>query len=191
SLRSGGAGDFAPRCGFGSPASDSGGEGNGFRCRGPNNYVRNNVAANADAFGFDLAAGSLELTRIPAFRGADTSVRAETAALDPTSAPVLEFDNNQAYGAMQVGVARGWNGTSTHLRVWHASRHGLTGAPADSLTIDHAIIRGDATLLASAIENPTGIWLADYSAKTVRVRNADVQGLRTGVASLFYQGTRL
>ena len=189
-LRIEGSGDFAPRSGYGGPTPDPGGEGAGFWFRGPNNYIRNNVAANADAFGFGLAAGSLDVVPIPAFKGADTSRRAETVSLDTTNAAVPEFRGNEAYGAMQAGVAWGWNGVIGDLRVWHASRHGLTAAPADSLTLDRLTIRGDARLLADPAENPAGIWLSNYAAKTILVRDADVQGLRTGVTSPFYQGFR-
>jgi hypothetical protein len=187
-LRSGGSGDFAPRSGYGGAGPDPGGEGVGFWFRGPNNYIRNNVAANADSFGFGLAAGSLDVVRIPSFKGADTSKNAETVALDTTGADVLEFVNNEAYGAMQAGVAWGWNGAISDLRVWHTSRHGLTGTPADRLTVDRVTIRGDKAILANQAENPTGVWLSNYIAKTIVVRNADVQGMRTGVSSPFYHG---
>jgi hypothetical protein len=186
-LRSEGSGDFAPRSGYGGPAPDPGGEGSGFWFRGPNNYIRNNVAANADAFGFDLAAGSLDVIRIPAFKGAETSRMAETVALDTTSAPVLDFDANEAYGAMQAGVAWGWNGAITNLRVWHPSRHGLTLTPADTLVVDRVTIRGDKSVLADQVESPSGIWVGNYRSKTIVLRNADVQGMRTGVSSPFYQ----
>jgi hypothetical protein len=187
-LRSEGSGDFAPRSGYAGVGVDPGGEGAGFWFRGPNNYIRNNVAASADAFGFGLAAGSLDVVRIPAFKGADTSRGAETVALDTTSAAVLEFTNNEAYGAMQAGVAWGWNGTIANLRVWHTSRHGVTGTPTDKLVVDRVTIRGDKAILASQAENPAGIWLSNFSAKTVLVRDADVQGMRTGISSPFYQG---
>jgi len=68
-LRSEGSGDFAPRSGYSGAGPDPGGEGSGFWFRGPNNYIRNNVAANADVFGFDLAAGQLGDVRIPEFKG--------------------------------------------------------------------------------------------------------------------------
>src|SRR5579863_1270322 len=180
-LRSEGSGDLAPRSGYGGPGPDPGGEGAGFWFRGPNNYIRNNVAANADAFGFDLAAGALDVIHIPAFKGADTSRAAETATLDTTSADVLDFSNNEAYGAMQVGVAWGWNGTIANLRVWHTSRHGLTGAPTDRLVVDRITVRGDKSILASQVETPAGIWLSNYAAKTILLRDADVQGMRTGI----------
>ncbi len=187
-VRSEGSGDFAPRSGYGGAAADPGGEGAGFWFRGPNNYIRNNVAASADAFGFGVAGGSLDLVRIPAFKGADTSRVADTVPLDTTSAAVLDFSNNEAYGAMQAGVAWGWNGVITNLRVWHTSRHGVTAMPTDALTLDRVTIRGDQSVLASRAENPAGIWLSDYAAKTIVVRDADVRGMRTGIASPFYQG---
>jgi G8 domain-containing protein len=189
-MRAEGSGDFAPRSGYGGPLPDPGGEGAGFWFRGPNNYIRNNVAANADAFGFGLAVGALGVVHIPAFKGADTSHDAETVTLDTTGAPVLEFSNNEAYGAMQAGVAFGWNGTISNLRAWHTSRHGLTATPADKLVVDRIVVRGDPAILARQAESPAGIWLSNYVAKTIVLRDADVQGMRTGVSSPFYQEFR-
>jgi G8 domain len=189
-LRSEGSGDFAPRSGYAGPQPDPGGEGAGFWFRGPNNYIRGNVAANADAFGFGLAAGSLGVVHVPAFKGADTSLDAQTLTLDTTDAPVLEFTDNEAYGAMQAGVAWGWNGAITNLRVWHPSRSGLTATPTDKLLVDRVTIRGDTSVLASQVESPAGVWLSDYVARTIVIRDADVQGMRTGISSPFYQGYR-
>jgi hypothetical protein len=189
-LRAEGSGDFAPRSGYGGPTPDPGGEGAGFWFRGPNNYIRNNVAANGDAFGFGLAAGSLGTVHIPAFKGADTSQVNETTMLDTTGAAVLEFSHNEAYGAMQAGVAWGWNGTVADLRVWHTSRHGLTATPADKLLVDRITVRGDKSVLARQVENPAGVWMSNYVAKTIVVRGADIQGMRVGVSSPFYQEIR-
>ena len=189
-LRIEGSGDFAPRSGYGGPTPDPGGEGAGFWFRGPNNYIRNNVAANADAFGFGLAAGSLGTVNIPAFKGADTSQMNETKPLDTTGAAVLEFTQNEAYGAMQAGVAWGWNGTVADLRVWHTSRHGLTATPADKLLVDRITVRGDKSVLSRQVENAAGVWISNYVAKTIVVRGADIQGMRVGVTSPFYQEFR-
>lgn len=187
-MRSEGSGDFAPRSGYGGAGPDPGGEGAGFWFRGANNYIRNNVAANADAFGFGLAAGLLGSVRIPAFKGADTSIEGETTSLDTTGSPILEFTNNEAYGAIQAGAAMGWNGTISNFRVWHPSRHGLTCTPTDRLVIDQVTVRGDKSVLADEQESPAGLWFSNYVAKSLVVRNADVQGMRIGVASPFYQG---
>jgi hypothetical protein len=185
-VRSEGSGEFAPRSGYGGATSDPGGEGAGFWLRGPNNIVRNNVSANVDVFGYGIAAGGLGTVRIPRFRGADTSKEGEYVALDTTDAPLLEFTGNEAYGAIQTGVAVGWNGTLQNLLVWHASRYAITAFPTDRLTIDHVVVRGDAAVLSKPFENPVGIWFSDYAAKTVTVRNADVQGTRVAVSSPFF-----
>jgi hypothetical protein len=185
-LRSEGSGEFAPRSGYGGATNDPGGEGAGFWLRGPNNILRNNVAANVDVFGYGIAAGALGTVRIPKFKGADTTKDGEYVEIDTTDAPVLEFSGNEAYGAIQTGVAIGWNGTLTGSRMWHTSRHAITAFPTDRLVVDGFVGRGDATVLQGALENPTGIWFGNYAAKTVTVRNADVQGLRVGVASPFF-----
>src|SRR5215831_6711648 len=119
-MRSQGSGDFAPRSGYSGAGPDPGGEGGGFWFRGPNNYIRNNVAANADVFGFQLAAGSLDSVRIPAAKGADMATDRETVPIDMTDARVLEFVNNEAYGAIQTGLAFGWNGEIKNFRAWNA-----------------------------------------------------------------------
>jgi G8 domain-containing protein len=186
-MRSEGSGEFAPRSGYGGAAPDPGGEGAGFWFRGPNNYIRNNVAANADVFGFGLAAGSLDTVRVPKFKGADMSNDAETVAMDTTEAPVLEFANNEAYGAIQTGAACGWNGDIKNFHVWNASRHGLTAAPTDKLLVDSMIVRGDPSVLANEFEVPAGVWVSNYLAKSIIVRNADVQGVRSGVLSPFFR----
>lgn len=188
-MRSEGSGEFAPRSGYGGATADPGGEGAGFWLRGPNNVLRNNVAANVDVFGYAIAAGALGEARIPAFKGADTSKDGEYTLIDTTDAPLLEFAGNEAYGAIQTGVAIGWNGTLRDSRVWHASRHGVTAFPTDRLTIDGLTGRGDPAVLGDPSENPTGIWFTDYAAKSVRVRNVNIQGLRVGVASPFFHRT--
>ena len=125
-MRSGGSGDFAPRSGYSGAGNDPGGEGAGFWFRGPNNYIRNNVAANADTFGFGLAAGALGDVRIPAFKGADTSNDKETKLIDTTAA-VLEFTGNEAYGAIQTGVA--WVGTEPSPTSALGTRRGMASPP--------------------------------------------------------------
>jgi hypothetical protein len=185
-VRTHGAGDVAPRGGSygGGPGPEPGGEGSGFWFSGPNNYIRNNVAASADVFGFSLA-GSIGTVRIPAGKGADTTAEAETQPFDTAASPVLEFAGNEAYGALQVGVDCGWNGVVSNFVVWNAARHGVVGTPTRQLVIDGLVARGEPTVLVDRLENPTGVWLGDYLAKQIVIRNADIEGLRTGIASPF------
>ena len=186
SMRSEGSGEFAPRSGYGGASNDPGGEGAGFWMRGPNNILRDNVAANVDVFGYGIAAGGLGEVRIPAFKGADTSKDGEYELVDMTDVSVMEFTGNEAYGAIQTGVAIGWNGTLGDSRVWHASRHAVSAFPTDRLTIEGFTVRGDDAVLEYTSENPTGIWFSDYASKTVSLRDVNIQGLRVGVASPFF-----
>jgi hypothetical protein len=82
-----------------------------------------------------------------------------------------------------AGAAFGWNGLVANLGAWHTSRRGLNGSPTDKLVIDGLVVRGDKSLFESPIENPAGVWLSNYAAKTIVVRNADAQGTETGVSS--------
>jgi hypothetical protein len=186
-VRSQGSGDAIPRGGYGGGGPEPGAEGSAFWFSGPNNYIRNNVAANADAFGFSLAGPAGEM-RVPAAAGADMLRAAETRPLDPVAAPVLEFSNNEAYGAMQIGVDCNWNGVISNVTVWHAARNGIVGMPASRLVIDGLVARGEPAILSDAQENPTGVWLGNYIGREIVVRNADIEGLRTGVSSPFVAG---
>src|SRR6266568_2531237 len=174
------------RSGYSGVGPDPGGEGGGFWFRGPNNYIRNNVAANADVFGFQLAAGALDTIRIPKFKSADMADDRETVPIDTTNEKVLEFVNNEAYGAIQTGVAFGWNGEIKNFRTWNPARQGLTVIPTDKLTIDAITVRGDKSVLVDAEERAAGVWVGNYLAKSITIRNADIQGMRTGVASPFF-----
>jgi hypothetical protein len=193
-LRVKGSGEFAPRSGYAGTAPDPGGEGNGFWFRGPDNYIRNNVAADADAVGFGLAAGGLGTVRVPAFKGADPNVDAQATHVDTTLAPVLEFTNNEAYAGMITGATWGWNGTVANFRAWHTSRQAFTATPTDTLTLDRVTLLGDASIMTAGApmfglgvwQNPVGIWISNYMAKGVVVKDANIQGMRAGIVSPFY-----
>jgi hypothetical protein len=185
-MRSLGTGEFAPRSGYGGATVDPGGEGSGFWLRGPNNILRDNVAANVDVFGFAIAAGSLGKVKVPSRKGGDPSKDGEFTEVDTTTQGVLEFTGNEAYGALQTGVAIGWNAMMKNTRVWHASRNALTAFPADTLTIDGFVARGDPAVLSSPFETPTGIWFNNYAAKNVNIQGANIQGLRVGISSPFF-----
>ena len=185
SVRTEGAGDNAPpRGGYGGGGPDPGGDGSSFWFSGPNNYVRNNVAASAEMSGFSLAGGA-GVVRIPAAKGSDTTRLSDTKPLDIRTAATLEFANNEAYGAMQVGLECSWSAVVSKFVVWNASRYGMIGNPAETLEIDRFVARGQPAHLADTGENPTGIWLGDYAGKQIVVRGADIEGWRTGVASPF------
>ena len=58
--------------------------------------------------------------------------------------------------------------------------------PTDKLLIDSVTVRGDISVLANEFESPAGVWLSNYMSKSIVVRNANVQGMRVGVASPFF-----
>lgn len=171
---------------YGASLVDVGGDGAGFWFRGPNNYIRNNVAAGHEKFGFALPAAALGSVRVPAFKGADTSKAAESVQTDMTTAAVLEFTNNEAYGTIQSGLSSVWNGTFVNLAVWHASHHGFTGSPPEKAVLDRLRVFGDVTALGSESESPVGVWISNYISKSVTVTDANVQGMRVGVLSPFF-----
>jgi hypothetical protein len=188
SLRTPGSRDAVQGNGYSSVLPNPGADGSAFWFRGPNNYIRNNVAADAADAGFGLPGSALGMVRIPKFKGADTSQASESVQFNTSEASVLEFSNNEAYGAIQSGVKWGWSGTIANLTVWHASQHGIIATPTKKLVIEKVKVRGDSTVLASADEHPVGVWIANYVSRDVSVVNADIQGTRIGVASPFFYG---
>jgi G8 domain-containing protein len=188
SLQTAGSRDAAPGNGYSTVLPNPGGDGSAFWFRGPNNSIRNNVAASAAESGFGLPVTALGNIRVPKFRGADTSLAAESTLLDTDHAAVPEFSNNEAYGAVQSGVVWAWSGTIAGLKVWHTSRHAVTATPSEKVAIEGLTARGDASVLADVSQNPVGVWVANYAAKSVGVLSADVQGFRIGVSSPFFYG---
>ncbi len=186
SLRVAGSRDAAPGNGYSSVLPNPGGDGSAFWFRGPNNIIRNNVAADAAESGFGLPVTSLGVVRTPKFKGADTSVASDSLPLDTAHAVVPEFSNNEAYGALQSGVSWAWSGTIADFTVWHASRQGVVATPIDALTVDRLKVRGDASALTSAAENPVGVWVGNYASRQVAITGANVQGVRIGVGSPFF-----
>jgi hypothetical protein len=186
SLRVAGSRDAAPGNGYSSVLPNPGGDGSAFWFRGPNNVIRNNVAASAAESGFGLPVTSLGIVHIPKYKGADPTVAAESLPYDTAHAAVPEFSNNEAYGAIQSGIAWAWSGSIVGSVVWHASRQAVAATPAETLTIDRLKVRDDAAALASGEENTVGIWIGNYVSRAVEVTGADVQGVRVGVASPFF-----
>ena len=185
SVRSAGQSASLLGAGYGGSVPGVGVEGAGFWFRGPNNYIRNNVAADARTYGFGLPA-KLGSVRVPAFQGADTSRPGEAVLTDMANAAVLEFADNEAYGALETGLETIWNGTVSGLTVWHPSRQAFAGNPPERLVLDGLTVRGDLAALGETGEAPVGVLIANYLSRHVTVANADVQGMRVGVLSPFF-----
>jgi hypothetical protein len=176
-----------------------GNEGGGFWFRGPNNYIRNNVAANLmsdgpnAAYGFTLWQSYLGTIKVPNFKGADTSVSGQYTTKDGNALPVLEFSGNEVYGATGGGLTYWWIGTFgrgypratqdtifKNLHIWHVFNAPIFHYQAMRIIHDGLIIRGK-----DPASNPaccgTGVTMMDYAANGITFRNVNIQGMKTGI----------
>ena len=166
--------------------------------RGPNNYVTNNVAANFQnetteaAYGFVYQMRMLGNINVPNYKGADTTVSGQFTTKNGNNMPILQFENNEAYGAMQGGFTYWWvssqdpNPYSTgqlsvikNLKLWHIYNKAVYHYPAQLVTFDGLIIRGayDANSRCCG----TAVNFEDYSSKEIVFRNVDIQGMNVGI----------
>ena len=178
-------------------------EGSGFWFRGPNNVVRNNVAADSNAYGYKLFFTYLGNVRVPNFAGADTSVAGQYTLVNGNGVPLRDFAENEAYGGISHGITVWWlcasdatptpncqRSTIRNFRLWNHSGYGFYGYPLSQLTFDGWTARGAPGVLANSNEYPTSIWFGDYMAEDVVIRNADIQGYRDGIIpSPFVRGS--
>lgn len=181
----------------------------GFWLRGPNNYLRDNVVANAMGTGVEGARGYeffftyLGNICVPHFKGADPAA-GQCTIYNGNALPLLEFAGNEVYGPTEIGLSIWWLGTVDtsplpvaesvvrDFRVWHHSRYGYYGYPANKLTFDGFVARGNKNVIANRYEFVLGMWFGDYMNQDVIIRRADIQNLRTGIVPpYFMRGTTL
>jgi hypothetical protein len=172
-------------------------EGGGFWFKGPNNFVRNNVAANLwgdtteAAYGFKYFMRMLGTVRIPNYQGADTSVTGQYTNTDGNRMKLLEFTNNEVYSAAQ-GVTYWWVNSQDpapyagaeeslmlNLRIWHVYNKAIYHYPSARITFDGLVIRGKDPGQAACCGQ--GFHGEDYSATNITIRNSDIQGMNVGV----------
>ncbi len=175
-------------------------EGVGFWFRGPNNFVRNNVAANYQnptteaAYGYAYQLRFLGTIAIPNFKGADTMVAGQFTNRDGNNLPILQFENNEAYGAMQGGFTLWWvgsqdpqPGTSAQdsiikdLKLWNTYNKTVYMYPSQKVIFDGLKIRGSFGPDSRCCGN--GVYFADYSSKGIVIRNSDIQGMEEGITA--------
>jgi hypothetical protein len=198
-LKGRGEGD---RAGSGKP----GDEGAAFWFRGPNNYVRDNVAANyrnpsaEAAYGFKFYFVYLGNIRVPNFQGADTSVAGEYTVRSGNAMPLVEFARNETYG-MENGLTIWWlnafdynpqTGGNTVIKDfvgWNVSRYGFYGYPMSDVTFEGFTILGDKRILSNPNEFNMGMYFSDYMTNKLIIQNANIQGMRTGILAPYFGGS--
>ena len=181
-------------------------EGGGFWFRGPNNNIRNNVAANImsdgpDAgYGFKFFQYYLGNINVPNFKGADLSVAGQYITMDGHSLPVLEFADNEIYGATGSGFTYWWIGSFgngypratqdtmfKNLHIWHVFNKAIFHYENMRIIFDGLVIRGK-----DPTANPaccgSGVAMNDYVAHDVTFRNVDIQGMGSGITASTVSG---
>jgi hypothetical protein len=174
-------------------------EGVGFWFRGPNNFVTNNVAANFQnptteaSYGFVFQFRTLGSIAIPKFKGADTvSSSTQSTIVDGNNTPLLQFENNEAYGAMQGGMTYWWINSQDpaayataqlsvvkNFTAWHIYNKNVYIYPGQKVTFDGLKIRGEYSDLSRCCGD--GVFFADYMAKEIVITNSDIQGMKSGI----------
>lgn len=154
---------------------------------GPGNIVRDNVAANPGPYGFTVFHGG---GRAPAYKGADPAVAGQSITLGDSTQTIREFARNEVYGSggglslWHLGadftkVYRTDENLIKDFRVWNNSGFAIFGYPTSHLILDGLVVRGDPRKIEGAL--PVGAYFADYLTHNLTIRNADIQGLHTGI----------
>jgi hypothetical protein len=177
------------------PERDWGYEGSSFWFRGPSNYVRNNVAANASSHAVSYMMVDVGEVSVPSKQGSTPGKTVNMMAM-----PLLEFSNNEMY-ASAAGITI-WNlgancctevyevpvSLVTNTAVWHIGLAGFSGYASNRLEFDRWTQRGDLRALANPHSRARAFEFGDYLVRNTVIRNADIQGLRVGISLPFKVG---
>lgn len=180
--------------------------GSGYWFAGPNNYVRNNVATDINAsgpnvysYGFNVFAYFRGTLNVPIQQGADLSIAGQSKPMDMNATPLLDFSNDETYGASLGGLSTWWlgtyyetvkgnAGTIKNFHVWNHSVFGYFPYESNNLVVDGFVARGDVNALTNPNENVKGIYFGDYMTLNAVVTNADIQGMWLGVETTTNMG---
>jgi PKD repeat protein len=168
--------------------SDIGREGVAFWFGTPNNYVNNNVAANAvgpgEQYGYTYYLTGT--AKIPTYQGADPSVAGQSKSMDMHAIPLLSFSGNEVYGTLR-GLTIWFLGTSytstvqgvgvstvKDFHAWHVYM-GIFAYPINNVVFDGFVQRGE------PYGTGIGYYIQDYLNANTVIRNSDIQGLQYGI----------
>jgi hypothetical protein len=106
--------------------------------------------------------------------------------------PILQNDNNEAYGAMQGGFTYWWVGgldgqpyataqesLIKNLKLWNTYNKTIYHYPANRVTFDNLVIRNNYSTNAHCCGQ--AFYFADYSGDNIVIRNSDIQGSNQGI----------
>lgn len=114
--------------------------------------------------------------------------------VDSFTIGLTDFQRNEAY-AVPNGITIWWVCTMFEMprdscfstlrdfHVWHHHRWGYFAYETNQMTIDGFVTRGEASILQNVYESVTGLYLVDYLQRRTVIRNADIQGMATGIVA--------
>jgi hypothetical protein len=166
----------------------------GFWLRSINNYIRDNVVANADFVGFIFYPKGVGQIKVPASRGQHPPY---TDTIHANKDPLLEFDNNEVYGVTNTGLILWYvsdAGATRDLgllpsivrdfKAWHTHYQALNVYYSAYLVLDGLTLRGDINQLPKAQSlnaRPKGVNFGRSSPFFVTITRADIQNFYTGI----------
>jgi PKD repeat protein len=182
--------------------------GSGLWFRNPNNYITNNIATDINplgpgvySYGFQINATQAGNTTIPISQGADPSVAGQSKQINVNDTPIIQFSNNEVYGATPSGMTLWSIGTfgdnfysNAQLSVikdfvaWDIGTRAFYGYPMNNVTIDGAVILGNASLISNGYDFSQGINFDDYMTRNLVIQNSDVEGMATGIRAPYMVG---
>lgn len=169
-------------------------EGCGIWMRGSGNYVRDNVVADCQKYGYAYFTGRAG-GRVPNFPGADTHDESQFTAYVADEHPILEFARNEVYGMTLTGMTVwdiGVKGSVRQIeiaesvikdfRAWHYRDNGFFFYPVNRVTVDGFVARGEWSFLPGNQLINFGVWCGDYMVANLTVKNSDIQGFFGGIS---------
>ncbi|MDM4018832.1 G8 domain-containing protein [Roseiconus lacunae] len=185
---------------------DRGDLGDGFWFAGPMNTVEGNVVANAKRFGFMVwtnntpASLGAHWVNIPRQPGDNPHVEGHGDRIDLRNTTFESFNGNEVYGATTAGISIWDIGDTevypetapnrlTNTRMWHITSIGMSAYYAPYFEIDGWTQRGDPDMIDRKVADGgpssngynAGISFAGNAARTLVVKNADIQGMTRGL----------
>ena len=118
----------------------------------------------------------------------------QSTTMNGNNMPLRQFENNEAYGAMQGGFTYWWISSQDpqpyanavesvvkDLKLWNIYNKTVYAYPAQKITFDGLKIRGNFSSLSRCCGN--GVYFGDYSSKGIVIRNSDIQGMEDGITA--------
>lgn len=166
----------------------------------PTNYIRDNVAANGingyAMFMQDLDESYNSYSKVPKFRGADTTNPDQYTLVAMRKMPILEFARNESYSQVEAGVNL-WSLGEANMAdvprsifkdtyIWHNEYDGFFAYFAHNMTADGLYVRGDirqvvgTSALKYVMNRGEGFTNVRAGYQT-RLVNVDIQGMEKGI----------